>query len=69
MDDEMYIIGHPAYQDEPVLCLDCDGLGYTESTYIYEETDEIIIENTPCCTCGGTGIMPDDERDWDEDRL
>ncbi len=69
MDDEMYIIGHPAYEDETILCTDCDGLGYTESTYIDEETDEIIIENNPCDTCKETGIEPNAERDWDEDRL
>lgn len=67
MDDERYIIGHPAYEEDPILCPHCDGSGITESTYIEDEANEIIIEHDPCQTCKGTGIVPDAERDWDVD--
>lgn len=67
MDDERYIIGHPAYEDEPILCSYCDGSGITETTYADEETNEIITEQDPCNNCKGSGIEPDAERDWDED--
>ena len=67
MDDDRYIPWHPAYEDDTVLCPDCDGLGYTDSTYADEETNEIITEQDPCTACGGTGIEPDAERDWDVD--
>jgi DnaJ-class molecular chaperone len=67
MDDDRYILNHPAYEDEPILCPDCDGTGIAESTFVDEETDAIIIEHDPCDTCKGTGIEPDAERDWDVD--